>query len=66
MTRPQFSQKTLLWLMAVVEAFLGGAEWKRHHDRDPLLNDFAPGPYYLDLSSFRDGRTAADASPWTQ
>jgi hypothetical protein len=36
MRRPQFSLKTLLWLMAVVAAFLGGflggAEWqKRSH-----------------------------------
>jgi hypothetical protein len=29
MARPQFSIKTMLWLMAVVAAFLGGAEWAR-------------------------------------
>jgi hypothetical protein len=29
MRRPQFSIKTLLWLMAVVAAFVGGAGWQR-------------------------------------
>jgi hypothetical protein len=28
MRRPQFSLKTLLWLMAVVAAFSGGAAWQ--------------------------------------
>jgi hypothetical protein len=30
MPRPQFTLKTLLWLMAVVAAFMGGAVWQRH------------------------------------
>jgi hypothetical protein len=29
MPRPQFTLKTLLWLMAVVAAFCGGAAWQR-------------------------------------
>jgi hypothetical protein len=29
MRRPQFSLKTLLWLMALVGAFFGGAAWQR-------------------------------------
>jgi hypothetical protein len=29
MRRRQFTLKTLLWLMAVVAAFLGGAGWQR-------------------------------------
>lgn len=29
MSRPQFSLKTLLWLMVVVAAFLGGAAWQK-------------------------------------
>jgi hypothetical protein len=35
MSRPQFSLKTLLWLMAVVAAFLGGAivQWKLDEPR---------------------------------
>ena len=34
MRRPQFSLKTLLWLMAVVGAFLAGIEWDRRHPKD--------------------------------
>jgi hypothetical protein len=33
MRRPQFSLKTLLWLMAVVAAFCAGAVWQRERDR---------------------------------
>jgi hypothetical protein len=29
MCRPQFSLKTLLWLMAVVGAYFAGGEWQR-------------------------------------
>jgi hypothetical protein len=29
MPRPQFSLKSMLWLMAVVAAFCGGVEWQR-------------------------------------
>lgn len=36
MTRPQFSLKTLLWLMVVVAAFLGGARWQRDRDQRAL------------------------------
>ena len=35
MRRPQFTLRTLLWLMAVVAAFCGGAAWqKRRMDLD--------------------------------
>jgi hypothetical protein len=33
MPRPQFSLKSLLWLMAVVAAFLGGIAVHKHLDR---------------------------------
>jgi hypothetical protein len=33
MPRPQFTLKTLLWLMAVVAAFCAGAAWQRHLDK---------------------------------
>jgi hypothetical protein len=29
MRRPQFSLKTLLWLVVVVAAFFGGSEWQK-------------------------------------
>ena len=42
MPRPQFSLKTLLWLMAVVGAFFAGGEWARRRwaaERSKLLSD---------------------------
>ena len=30
MRRPQFTLKTLLWLMAVISAFFGGMELQKH------------------------------------
>src|ERR1700756_2666174 len=33
MRRPQVSLNTLLWLMAVVAAFLGGSEWQKRQGR---------------------------------
>jgi hypothetical protein len=39
MPRPQFSLKTLLWLMAVVAAFLGGAEFGRLREAGRLAKD---------------------------
>ena len=30
MPRPQFSLKSLLWLMACVGCFFGGSAWQRH------------------------------------
>jgi hypothetical protein len=41
MPRPQFSLKTLLWLMAVVAAFLAGAAWSERRwakEREMLLS----------------------------
>lgn len=38
MRRPQFSLKTLLWLMAVVAAFCGGASWQRYRLRQALAD----------------------------
>ena len=34
MRRPQFSLKTLLWLMAVVAAFFAGAAWNNRRWQD--------------------------------
>ncbi|HWB11674.1 MAG TPA: hypothetical protein VG826_20755 [Pirellulales bacterium] len=34
MRRPQFSLKTMLWLMAVAGAFFAGIEWDRRHPDD--------------------------------
>lgn len=39
MRRPQFSLKTLLWLMAVVAALFGGREWGIRHERQNRLDD---------------------------
>lgn len=39
MPRPQFSIRTLLWLMLVVAAFLGGmkfGEWREFNRQDPF------------------------------
>jgi hypothetical protein len=41
MPRPQFTLKTLLWLMAVVAAFFAGAAWSERpwaKEREVLLN----------------------------
>jgi hypothetical protein len=37
MRRPQFSLKSLLWLMVVIVAFLGGAAWQRQRDRKTMI-----------------------------
>ena len=42
MRRPQFTLKSLLWLMAVVAAFFGGAEWARHRYQ-PVIEDHTWG-----------------------
>ena len=36
MRRPQFSLKTLLWLMLVVAAFFGGSAWQQQKLQDKL------------------------------
>jgi hypothetical protein len=38
MRRPQFSLKTLLWLMAVVAAFVAGIAWQRTSDNRQQMN----------------------------
>jgi hypothetical protein len=38
MPRPQFSLKTLLWLMALVAAFFAGAEWRRQRMEADIWN----------------------------
>lgn len=38
MPRPQFSLKTLLWLMALVSMFFAGAEWQRWYTKPPLVS----------------------------
>jgi hypothetical protein len=41
MNRPQFSLKSLLWLMAVVAAFFGGAAWQ-HRSETPIFRREVP------------------------
>jgi hypothetical protein len=36
MSRPQFSLKSMLWLMALVGAFLAGTTWRRRADQAAL------------------------------
>jgi hypothetical protein len=39
MRRPQFTLKTLLWLMALVAALFGGREWGIRYERQTRLDD---------------------------
>ncbi|HEV2380931.1 MAG TPA: hypothetical protein VG206_14215 [Terriglobia bacterium] len=42
MRRPQFSLKTLLWLMALVAAFLGGMALQKRLDRPTIRRMMGP------------------------
>ena len=62
--RPQFSLKTLLWLMAVVAAFFAGAAWQRRHEGTQSSWDISSGSHasgdYLRI----DRLTLPDGTRW--
>lgn len=62
MRRPQFSLKTLLWLMAVVAALFGGMALQRKLDEPEWVYKSPPtnqpvlgGEYRVEIMKLRDG-----------
>ena len=73
MRRPQFTLKTLLWLMAVVAAFLGGRAYQKRIDEPFWIykatppDQLEPPKYSVEIIRLGDGsqwqRTIYDGSP---
>jgi hypothetical protein len=59
MRRPQFTLKTLLWLMAVVAGFLGGMVIQRKLD-EPKIIEFRECGQTAEAIVTQDGRTWVD------
>ena len=58
MRRPQFSLKTLLWLMAVVAAFLGGMAAQAQFDQPAItrIRDCGTSRFAHETMTTRDGK----------
>ena len=58
MRRPQFSLKALLWLMALVAAFMGGMVAQAQLDRPQITRyqDCGCSPVFDEILTTRDGK----------
>jgi hypothetical protein len=54
MPRPQFSLKTLLWLMVCVGCFFAGKEWQRQYDEHWWAGATGPGKDDFTVTVKRD------------
>ena len=64
MPRPQFTLKTILWLMLVVAAFFGGAEWHKRLGKPAftVFRGFSMGT--LGSNSRIDRLVQSDGTQW--